>query len=109
MVYNLLKEASLNTQGHLEMTIIHMKNDAKSLEKIAAAVKQDMNEKIDQWIREFAKETGDLSSFPSISQLETDIINLDNETRKIFLKMLSDCLSNIEEKEMISSKKAHSD
>lgn len=86
-----------------------MKTDTKTLEEIAAAVKQDMNEKIDQWIRKFAEETGDLSNFPSISQLETDIINLDNETRKIFLDMISDCLSNIDEKEMISSKKAHSD
>ena len=86
-----------------------MKNDTKTLEEIATAVKQDMNEKIDQWIRGFAKETGDLSNFPSISQLEADLVNLDNETRKLFLNMLSDCLSNIDEKEMISSKKSHSD
>ena len=86
-----------------------MKNDTKSLEAIAAAVKQDMNERIDQWINEFAKETSDLSSFPSISQLEADIVNLDNETRKIFLNMLSDCLSNIDEKEIISTKKGNSD
>jgi len=86
-----------------------MKTDTKTLEEIAAAVKQDMNEKIDRWIQKFAEETGDLSNFPSISQLETDLTNLDNETRKIFLDMISDCLSNIDEKEMISSKKAHSD
>ncbi len=86
-----------------------MKTDTKTLEEIANAVKQDMNERIDQWIRKFAEETGDLSNFPSISQLESDIIHLDNETRKIFLDMLSDCLSNIDEKEMISSKKAHSE
>ena len=86
-----------------------MKNDLKTLEDIASAVKQDMNEKIDQWIREFARETGDLSNFPSISQLESGLINLDNETRKIFLNMLSDCLSNIDEKEMIASKKDPSD
>ena len=86
-----------------------MKTDTKTLEEIASAVKQDMNEKIDQWVRKFAEETGDLSNFPSISQLETDIVNLDNDTRKIFLDMISDCLSNIDEKEMISSKKAHSD
>ena len=104
-MYNLLEGGIPQYTG----MIIPMKNDTKTLDEIAIAVKQDMNEKIDQWIREFAKETGDLSSFPSISQLETDIINLDNETRKIFLNMLSDCLSNIDEKEMISSKKEHSD
>lgn len=86
-----------------------MKTDTKTLEEIANAVKQDMNERIDQWIHKFAEETGDLSNFPSISQLESDIIHLDNETRKIFLDMISDCLSNIDEKEMISSKKAHSE
>lgn len=82
-----------------------MNNDFKTLNEIADVVKQDMNERIDQWVREFAKETKDLNSFPSISQLEIGIINLDNETRKIFLNMLSDCLSNIDEKEIISSKK----
>lgn len=82
-----------------------MKDEPKTLEEIASIVKQDMNERIDKWIQDFAKETEDLSSFPSISQLETDIVNLDNETRKIFLNMLSDCLSNIDEKEIISSKK----
>jgi len=86
-----------------------VKTDAKTLEEIASAVKQDMNEKIDQWIYKFAEETGDLRNFPSISQLENAITNLDNETRKIFLDMISDCLSNIDEKEMISSKKVHSD
>ena len=86
-----------------------MNTDSKTLEEIAAAVKQDVNEIIDQWIQKFAEETGDLSNFPSISQLETKMVNLDNETRKIFLDMISDCLSNIDEKEMISSKKASSE
>ena len=86
-----------------------MKNDQKSLEEIAAAVKQDLNEKVDQWIQAFSKETGDLSSFPSITQLENGLVNLDNETRKIFLNMLSDCLSNVDEKGMISSKKSSSE
>ena len=86
-----------------------MNTDSKTLEEIAAAVKQDVNEIIDQWIQKFAEETGDLSNFPSISQLETEMVNLDNETRKIFLDMISDCLSNIDEKEMISSKKASSE
>ena len=85
-----------------------MKNDPKTLDEIATAVKQDVNERIDQWIHDFAEETGDLSSFPSISQLETDIINLDNETRKIFLNIISDCLSNVNEKEIVSSKKDRS-
>ena len=105
MVYNLL-EGGILIRTWMEYT---MNTDTKTLEEIANAVKQDMNEKIDQWIRKFAKEAGDLGNFPSISQLETEITNLDNETRKIFLDMVSDCLSNIDEKEMISSKKARSD
>ena len=58
-----------------------MNNEFKTLDKIADAVKQDMNERIDRWVRELAKETKDLNSFPSISQLENGIINLDNEIR----------------------------
>lgn len=81
---------------------------SKTLEEIAIAVKQDVNERIDQWIREFKKGTEDSSKFPSITQLENEIIKLDNETRNIYLNMLSDCLSNIDEKGIISSKKDRS-
>ena len=87
----------------------HMNYDPKTLDEIASAVKQDLNEKVDQWIQSFAKDTSDLSTFPSIGQIETSLLNLDNETRKIYLDMISDCLSNIDEKEMIASKKPNSD
>lgn len=87
----------------------HMNYDPKSLEEIASAVKQDLNEKVDQWIESFSQDTSQLSTFPSISQIETSLLNLDNETRKIYLDMISDCLSNIDEKEVIASKKQNSD
>lgn len=100
----ILKEASRQNRAEN-----HMNYDPKSLDEIASAVKQDLNEKVDQWIKAFAQDISDLSTFPSISQIETSLLNLDNETRKIYLDMISDCLSNIDEKEVISSKKPNSD
>ena len=85
-----------------------MKEEFKTLEEIAAEVKLDLNEKVDHWISSFSDDTKELSSFPSIAQLESSIGELDSETRKIFLNMISDCLSNIDEKELISSKKENS-
>lgn len=86
----------------------YTKDEAKSLAQIAAEVKQDLNDKVDLWMRTFSETTGDLAKFPTISQIEESLTTLDAETQKIFLNMLSDCLSNIDEKELIASKKANS-
>ena len=85
-----------------------MKDEAKTLEQIAAEVKQDLNDKVDLWIKSFSEKTGDLAKFPTIDQIEESLITLDAETQKIFLNMLSDCLSNVDEKDLIASKKANS-
>ena len=85
-----------------------MKDDTKTLEQIAAEVKQDLNDKVDLWMRSFSEKTGDLAKFPTIDQIEDSLTTLDAETRKIFLNMLSDCLSSIDEKDLIASKKANS-
>ncbi len=84
-----------------------MNNIPKTLEHLATEVKLDLCEKVDQWISSFAEDTRDLSSFPTITQIEDSMLKLDSETRKIFLNMISDSLSNIDEKQMISSKKAN--
>ncbi len=85
-----------------------MKDEAKTLDQIAAEVKQDLNDKVDLWMKSFSEKTGDLAKFPTIDQIEESLITLDAETQKIFLNMLSDCLSNVDEKDLIASKKAYS-
>lgn len=85
-----------------------MKDEAKTLDQIAAEVKQDLNDKVDLWMKSFSEKTGDLAKFPTIDQIEESLITLDAETQKIFLNMLSDCLSNVDEKDLIASKKANS-
>jgi hypothetical protein len=84
-----------------------MKDEAKTLDQIAAEVKQDLNDKVDLWMKSFSEKTGDLAKFPTIDQIEESLITLDAETQKIFLNMLSDCLSNVDEKDLIASKKAN--
>lgn len=85
-----------------------MKDEAKTLDQIAAEVKQDLNDKVDLWMKSFSEKTGDLAKFPTIDQIEESLTTLDAETQKIYLNMLSDCLSNVDEKDLIASKKVNS-
>ena len=82
--------------------------EAKSLDEIIADAKRDIDEIIDQWGQTFAVDTKNLGSFPTISQLEKSLGELDSKARELFISMLSDSLSNINEKEVIASKKENS-
>ena len=85
-----------------------MKDEAKTLDQIAAEVKQDLNDKVDLWMKSFSEKTGGLAKYPTIDQIEESLTTLDAETQKIYLNMLSDCLSNVDEKDLIASKKVNS-
>ena len=82
-----------------------MRNEKTALNQIAAEVKEKLNEYVDQWLQKFAEDIQKLDTFPTIDQLEETMITLDMETRRMFLEMLSQCLSNVDEKQVVSSKK----
>ena len=103
MGYNTAQGGALkNWVGHT------MRNEKTALNQIAAEVKEKLNEYVDQWLQIFAEDIQKLDTFPTIDQLEETMITLDMETRRMFLEMLSQCLSNVDEKQVVSSKKTSS-
>ena len=82
-----------------------MKTESKSKKEIASDVIQDIRESVNEFLDEFATNTKDTNNFLTIDQLETMFSKLDSKTRKIYLDMISDSLSNINEKDIIKLKK----
>ena len=82
-----------------------MKSESKSKKEIASDVIQDIRESVNEFLDEFATNTKDTNNFLTIDQLETMFSKLDSKTRKIYLDMVSDSLSNINEKDIIKLKK----
>lgn len=82
-----------------------MKDDEKTVDQIAEEAAQDLKDAIKKYVAAFKEKTSDSANFLSISDLENLMGELDGETRKIYLNMLSDSLSNVDEKGLISSKK----
>ena len=82
-----------------------MKTESKSKKEIASDVIQDIRESVNEFLDEFATNTKDTNNFLTIDQLETMFSKLDSKTRKIYLDMVSDSLSNINEKDIIKLKK----
>ena len=85
-----------------------MNDNQKSKEDISHEVIQDIKETVDKFLEEFSEKTADASKFLTMDQLEDMFSELDSKTRKTYLNMLSDSLSNINEKDLIKSKKASS-
>ena len=84
-----------------------MKTESKSSKELASDAIQDLRERINDFLDEMAEKTEDTENFLTMDDVETLFSKLDSETRKIYLNMLSDSLSNIDEKEIIKSKKAN--
>ena len=85
-----------------------MKEEVNELDQIVEDAAQDLREAIDNYARVFARRTGRTEKFLTIDQLEEMMLQLDGETRKIYLSMVSDSLNSIDEKELIASKKESS-
>lgn len=85
-----------------------MKEEIKELDRIAEDAIQDLKDAINNYVRIFTKRTGCTKNYLTIDQLEDMMLELDGETRKIYLQMISDSLNSIDEKELIVSKKENS-
>ena len=84
------------------------RNEIKELDQIAEDAVQDLREAINNYVRVFSQRTSESKEFLTIDQLENMMLQLDAETRKTYLNMVSDSLNGIDEKEIISSKKENS-
>ena len=97
------------TQLYLEMKGIYpMKNDKFTKQEIAHDVVQDIRDSVNKFLDEFDDKTTDKSNFLTMDSLEELFRELDSETRKTYLNMVSNSISSIDEKELIKSKKASS-
>lgn len=85
-----------------------MKDEIKELDQIAEDAVQDLRDAINNYVRVFSQRTAESGDFLTIDQLENMMLQLDAETRKTYLNMVSDSLNGINEKEIISSKKENS-
>ena len=85
-----------------------MKNDVKSTKQLKAEAIQDLREHINEFFDEFSAKVSNANNFLTMDDLETLVSKLDSETRKTYLNMISDSLNNLDEKELIKSKKASS-
>lgn len=82
-----------------------MADDGKTLDDITLAAKQDLGEALDEWAEGFMRDTSDLETFPTIDEIEGALLELNSKTRDILLRMVSDGISSIDEREAIDAKK----
>ncbi len=85
-----------------------MKNKAISKQELSHDVVQDIRDSVNKFLDQFDKKTADASDFLTMDTLEDLLKELDSETRKTYLNMVSDAISSIDEKELIKSKKENS-
>ena len=85
-----------------------MKKEIRDLNQIAEDAVQDLREAINNYVRVFSQKTCNSENFLTIDELENMMTELDAKTRKIYLDMISDSLSGINERDLIASKKENS-
>ncbi len=82
-----------------------MKNKAISKQELSHNAVQDIRDSVNKFLDQFDKKTANTSDFLTMDALEDLLKELDSETRKTYLNMVSDAISSIDEKELIKSKK----
>ena len=85
--------------------IILMKSEPKSTKEISVEAVQDIRDAINHFLDKLEAKTKDTDDFLTMDQLENMFSELDSKTRKIYLDMIADSLSSINEKDIIRSKK----
>lgn len=82
-----------------------MKSEPKSTKEISVEAVQDIRDAINHFLDKLEAKTKDTDDFLTMDQLENMFSELDSKTRKIYLDMIADSLSSINEKDIIRSKK----
>lgn len=74
--------------------------------KVISDAEDDLIEAVRNYSRAFKSEAAKNDGIPTIDRIEQMWIKLDEETRDIFVNMISGQIQSFDEKELISSKKA---
>lgn len=81
-------------------------SNEKYIKSISDA-EDDLIEAVRSYSRAFSAEASQNGGVPTIDRIEQMWIKLDEDTRKIFVNMISGQIQSVNEKDMISSKKAN--
>lgn len=84
-----------------------MKTESKSSKEISVDALMDIRDHIDEFIEQFQRKATNDKDFITMDDIEDLFSELDSKTRKTYLDMLSDSLSNVDERPLIKSKKAN--
>lgn len=82
-----------------------MERERRTSEEIISEAMEELRGAVDKFAKTLSQQTNDVSSFLTIDKLENMMALLDAKTRQIYLDMISSYLSNIDEREVITSKK----
>lgn len=82
-----------------------MRKEVKSSQEIVDEAMRELRSAVEKFARTITQSTSNPAAFLTMDQLEDTMADLDTQTRRTYLKMISMYLSNIDEKEIIASKK----
>ncbi len=77
----------------------------QALDQAAEDAKVEISKKIDEFKAKIEAGTSDADNFMTMSDIEKEWAALRNSTDRMYSEMISTCLSNIDEKEIIKRKK----
>ena len=89
-----------------QMTVA-MKNRTtyKNESELKSEIMDQLEEAVDEYFASFKAKSSNQNSLPTIDEIEDLLGNLRSKTRDIYLKAVSDSISNFNESELIDSKK----
>ena len=69
------------------------------------AIMDEIEDAVDEYIESFRLKGNNGEKLPSINEIEDIVTDLKTKTRDIYLRMISDSISNYDESKIIESKK----
>lgn len=85
--------------------VTNMAREQRTSEDIIADAMNELRAAVEKFANTLSQHTTDVSSFLTMDKLENMMGLLDEQTRQVYLDMVSRYLSNINEQEIIASKK----
>lgn len=82
-----------------------MAREQRTSEDIITDAMNELRAAVEKFANTLSQHTTDVSSFLTMDKLESMMGLLDEQTRQVYLDMVSRYLSNINEQEIIASKK----
>ena len=81
------------------------KTNNKTFDEVIANAEHELVEALKKYSQAFIESSSQNDGVPTINQIESMWSKLNDDTRKIFVDMISGSISSINESELISSKK----